>query len=88
MKGVMRLIDHKARIALHVVQICRAWPNIDLGHALATLPVFAVGVFAKFQANDVSVLGCKFAAEAMNGIVIPRFGGRDLDATRGPRDQR
>ena len=88
MKGVEWLIDHKARIALHVVQICRACPDIGLGHALAMLPVFAVRVVAKLQADDVGILGYNCAAKARNGIVIPRFGGRDLDATHRPCDQR
>src|SRR6267142_1664789 len=77
MKGVERLIDHKARIALHVVQICRACSDIGLGHALAMLPVFAIRVIAKFEANDVGILGYNCAAKARDRIVIPRFGGCD-----------
>jgi hypothetical protein len=88
MKGVERLIDHKARIALHVVQICRAGADIGLGHALAMLPVFAVRIIAQFEANDIGILGYNCAAKARHGIVIPCFGGCDLDATYGSRDQR
>ena len=88
MNGVERLFDHKARIALHVVQICRACPDIGLGHTLAMLPVFAVGIIAKFQANEIGILGCDGAAKAGHGIVIARFGGCDLDTARRPRDQR
>ena len=74
-KRVERLFDHKARIALHVVQICRAYPDIGLGHALAVFPIFAIGVIAKLQADDVSILRHDCAAKTGNGIVIPRFGG-------------
>ena len=67
-KGVERLVDHKARIALHIVQICRACADIGLGHALAMLPVFAVRVIAKFQADEIGILGCNAPQRPGTGL--------------------
>src|SRR6202040_2707852 len=48
-EGVEWLVDHVARIALEVVQICCARSNIRLHDALAALPELAVRVIVKFQ---------------------------------------
>ena len=56
MEGVVGLVDRKARIALHVVQIYRTWSDIRLGDALATLPEFTVRVIAIFQTDDKGIL--------------------------------
>ena len=49
MEGVEGLVDHKARIALHVVQIYRTRPDIRLGDETAALPELALRIIAKFQ---------------------------------------
>jgi hypothetical protein len=79
LEGVEGLVDYKARIALHVVQICRTRPDIRLCDAPAALPELAVRVIAKFQADDIGILEGQRGAEARLGVIIPRFGDRDFD---------
>ena len=81
-QGVERLVDHVARIALEVVQICCARPDIRLHDALAALPEFAVRVIVKFQADEIGILEGKRAGETRHGVVIPGFGDREFDATQ------
>ena len=57
--GVERLVDHEARIALQVVQICCAGADIRLDDALAVFPELAVRVIVKFQADEIGILGGK-----------------------------
>src|SRR5439155_964516 len=87
-EGVKRLVDHVARIALEVVQISCTGADIGLDDAPAALPAFTIRVVAKFDADEIGIVGRKRAAETGQGIVIPRFDHRELGAAQCARDQR
>src|SRR4029453_10211836 len=87
-KGVKRLVDHVARIALEVVQKNFNGGGIGLYDAPAALPAFAIRVVAKFDADEIGIVGRKRAAETGQGIVIPRFDHRELGSAQRARDQR
>ncbi len=87
-QGVERLVDHVARIALQVVQIGCARANIRLDHASAALPAFAIAVIAKFEADEIGILGGKRAGKTRHRVIIPGFGNRKCSTAQGAGYQR